>query len=299
MWFTKWINLFWWCAKLYMTRNRIWVCNICCFIAAGFNAHWFLSVTCCSHKLSSTVWQIKKRMYQCLKWLKYFFFLISRIVLYYISIQVVQQKKDIRKQTFKSCNTEENMNMEGNEASHKEEILNFSLTFNSTVGKTHNFTTFTSLWWLVVLSMTDQWWETWQKKGGRGCFQLQSSSGCCTIWLTNSNHAAAAASASASAIGEEHNVLIFCFCVSRCQLLMRRLVLVLLWLQADVDAERVSGVKENGSCVCAVNSTAWSFPAARYEDILQQVETCNSSLDALKRQVTLHFDQNAALLKEN
>lgn len=58
-----------------------------------------------------------------------------------------------------------------------------------------------------------------------------------------------------------------------------------VWLQADGQAQRVSGLKKNGSCVCAVDSTLWSFPAVKYEDVLQQVDSCGDSLNTLQQQV--------------
>nr|XP_046251466.1 olfactomedin-like [Scatophagus argus] len=65
------------------------------------------------------------------------------------------------------------------------------------------------------------------------------------------------------------------------------LLLLLLLSSGDSQAERVSGQKKNGSCVCAVNSSLWSFPAVKYEDVLQQVQSCGESLNNLQEQVML------------
>lgn len=45
-------------------------------------------------------------------------------------------------------------------------------------------------------------------------------------------------------------------------------------------------MKDNpDSCTCVVNSTLWSFPVARFEDVAQQVEVCEVSLGTVQRQV--------------
>ncbi|KAM8752226.1 olfactomedin-like [Acanthopagrus schlegelii] len=68
---------------------------------------------------------------------------------------------------------------------------------------------------------------------------------------------------------------------------MLLLLLLLLPTQGDGRAQRSSGQKKNGSCVCPVDSSLWMFPAVKYEAVLQQVETCEGSLNALQEQVTL------------
>ncbi|GLD67121.1 olfactomedin-like protein, partial [Lates japonicus] len=55
----------------------------------------------------------------------------------------------------------------------------------------------------------------------------------------------------------------------------------------DGQAERVTGQKNNGSCVCEVNFSKWSFPAVKYEAVLQQVQSCEGSLNNLQEQVNL------------
>ncbi|XP_061578505.1 olfactomedin-like [Cololabis saira] len=69
---------------------------------------------------------------------------------------------------------------------------------------------------------------------------------------------------------------------------MMLLPLLLLLSATDVGwAQRVLGQKKSGACVCEVNSTMWSFPAARFEDVLLQVHTCEGSLNNLQEQVTI------------
>ncbi|XP_039902937.1 olfactomedin-like [Simochromis diagramma] len=63
------------------------------------------------------------------------------------------------------------------------------------------------------------------------------------------------------------------------------LLLLLLTATSDSQAQRVLGLKKNDSCVCEVNSTVWSFPVVKYETVLQQVHTCEGSLNSLAEQV--------------
>ncbi|XP_075931464.1 olfactomedin-like [Anarhichas minor] len=65
------------------------------------------------------------------------------------------------------------------------------------------------------------------------------------------------------------------------------LLLLLLLSSGDVRAQRVSGQRKNGSCVCQVNPAKWSFPAVNYEAALQQVQSCEGSLSSLQEQVEL------------
>ncbi|KAI3371708.1 hypothetical protein L3Q82_024273 [Scortum barcoo] len=65
------------------------------------------------------------------------------------------------------------------------------------------------------------------------------------------------------------------------------LLLILLLSSGDGQAQRVSGQNKNGSCVCAVDSNLWSFPALKYEAVLQQVQSCEGSLINLQEQVQL------------
>ncbi|XP_051239222.1 olfactomedin [Dicentrarchus labrax] len=69
------------------------------------------------------------------------------------------------------------------------------------------------------------------------------------------------------------------------------LLLLLLLSPGDGQAQRVSGVRKNGTCACEVNSTLWSFPAVKYEAVLQQVESCGGSLNTLQEQVKLSSER--------
>lgn len=63
-------------------------------------------------------------------------------------------------------------------------------------------------------------------------------------------------------------------------------LMLLLLLSSDAGApEHVSGQKENGSCVCRVNASMWSFPAGKYNAVLQQVQSCEVSLISLQEKV--------------
>ncbi|XP_018559185.1 olfactomedin [Lates calcarifer] len=68
---------------------------------------------------------------------------------------------------------------------------------------------------------------------------------------------------------------------------MLLLLLLLLSFTDDGQAEHVIGQRNNGSCVCEVNLSKWSFPAVKYEAVLQQVQSCEGSLNNLQEQVNL------------
>ncbi|KAM9352046.1 olfactomedin-4-like [Symphorus nematophorus] len=68
---------------------------------------------------------------------------------------------------------------------------------------------------------------------------------------------------------------------------MLLLLLLLLSSQGDGQAQRVSGQKKNGACECAVDADLWTFPAVKYEAVLQRVQSCEVSLNALQEQVLL------------
>nr|XP_019934303.1 PREDICTED: olfactomedin-like [Paralichthys olivaceus] len=68
---------------------------------------------------------------------------------------------------------------------------------------------------------------------------------------------------------------------------MLLLLLLLLSFTDDSQTQRVWGLKKNGSCVCAVNSNIWSFPVMKYEAVMQQVLSCEGSLNNLQEQVRL------------
>ncbi|XP_068579245.1 olfactomedin-like [Cebidichthys violaceus] len=77
-------------------------------------------------------------------------------------------------------------------------------------------------------------------------------------------------------------------------------LLLLLLSSGDVRAQRVSGLKKNGSCVCKVDPAVWSFPAVNYEATLQHVQSCEGSLSTLQEQVELsnrRLPQIQALIK--
>lgn len=63
-------------------------------------------------------------------------------------------------------------------------------------------------------------------------------------------------------------------------------------MQDDGQAQRVLGRKNNGSCVCAVTSNMWSFPAVKYEAVQQQVLSCEGSLIDLQEQVRTNVNQH-------
>uniref|UniRef100_A0A3Q3KP69 Olfactomedin-like domain-containing protein n=1 Tax=Monopterus albus TaxID=43700 RepID=A0A3Q3KP69_MONAL len=57
---------------------------------------------------------------------------------------------------------------------------------------------------------------------------------------------------------------------------------------------------DNGSCVCKVNSNMWSFPAVKYEAVMQQIQSCEVSLNNLDKQVKLsnqHLPHIQAVIK--
>ncbi|KAM6937958.1 olfactomedin-like [Xenentodon cancila] len=64
-------------------------------------------------------------------------------------------------------------------------------------------------------------------------------------------------------------------------------LLMLLTSTGVGQAQRVLGQKKSNVCVCEVNSTMWSFPAVRFEAVLQQVYTCQGSLNNLQEQVMI------------
>ncbi|KAM9816446.1 olfactomedin-like isoform 2-T2 [Syngnathus typhle] len=68
---------------------------------------------------------------------------------------------------------------------------------------------------------------------------------------------------------------------------MLLLLLLLLASTGNSQVQRVSGQMKNGSCACEVNTNMWLFPAKKYEAALQQVESCEDSLQKLQEQVHL------------
>lgn len=77
-------------------------------------------------------------------------------------------------------------------------------------------------------------------------------------------------------------------------------LLLLSLLSSDGQAQRVSGQKKDGSCVCEVNSNMWSFPATNYKAVLEKVQSCEVSLNSLQEKVELsnqRLPQIQALIK--
>ncbi|XP_026166228.1 olfactomedin-4 [Mastacembelus armatus] len=72
---------------------------------------------------------------------------------------------------------------------------------------------------------------------------------------------------------------------------MLLLLQLLLSFTVDGQAERVVGQKNNGSCVCEIKSSMWLFPTVKYEAVLQQVQSCEDSLNKLQEQVTLSSER--------
>ncbi|XP_047452888.1 olfactomedin [Mugil cephalus] len=68
-------------------------------------------------------------------------------------------------------------------------------------------------------------------------------------------------------------------------------MLLVLTAADDGQAQKVLGQKKNDLCVCEVNSTLWSFPAVKYEAVLEQVETCEGSLTNLQQQVKISSER--------
>lgn len=76
-----------------------------------------------------------------------------------------------------------------------------------------------------------------------------------------------------------YTLLLSCKSLHRCYLRLY------VWLQDGGHAQRVSGQRSNGSCVCEVNSGTWSFPVGKFEAVLQQVHSCEGTLNNLQKKV--------------
>ncbi|XP_008278472.1 uncharacterized protein LOC103356180 [Stegastes partitus] len=72
---------------------------------------------------------------------------------------------------------------------------------------------------------------------------------------------------------------------------MLLLLLLLLSNTVGLWAQRVSGLRKDGSCMCKVNSTMWVFPAVKFESVLEEVDACEGSLDVMQKQVALSRQQ--------
>lgn len=58
--------------------------------------------------------------------------------------------------------------------------------------------------------------------------------------------------------------------------------------QADSRSQQVSGYKKANACVCQLNSTMWVFPAQKFKYVLEEVHTCEESLNNLQEEVRTH-----------
>ncbi|XP_055047774.1 olfactomedin [Misgurnus anguillicaudatus] len=69
------------------------------------------------------------------------------------------------------------------------------------------------------------------------------------------------------------------------------LLLLLLAVIVTSQAQRVPGQLKNDSCVCKVNSSIWSFPAARFLDVTTQIQICENNLEEFRNQVSYQNDE--------
>ncbi|KAJ3595863.1 hypothetical protein NHX12_002275 [Muraenolepis orangiensis] len=77
-------------------------------------------------------------------------------------------------------------------------------------------------------------------------------------------------------------------------------LLLLLLCAGESQAQRISGRLVNASCVCPVNSSAWTFPTLRYEAVQQLAESCEGSVKNQWDQMKVaseHLPQMQALLQ--
>ncbi|XP_026032650.1 olfactomedin-like [Astatotilapia calliptera] len=68
--------------------------------------------------------------------------------------------------------------------------------------------------------------------------------------------------------------------------MLQLLLLLLLSSTADSQSQRVSGYKKANACVCQLNSTMWVFPAQKFKYVLEEVHTCEESLNNLQEELT-------------
>uniref|UniRef100_A0A3P9DK96 Olfactomedin-like domain-containing protein n=1 Tax=Maylandia zebra TaxID=106582 RepID=A0A3P9DK96_9CICH len=64
---------------------------------------------------------------------------------------------------------------------------------------------------------------------------------------------------------------------------------LLLLLLLSSTSQRVSGYKKANACVCQLNSTMWLFPAQKFKYVLEEVHTCEESLNNLQEEVRTHL----------
>uniref|UniRef100_A0A669D7X6 Olfactomedin-like domain-containing protein n=1 Tax=Oreochromis niloticus TaxID=8128 RepID=A0A669D7X6_ORENI len=59
---------------------------------------------------------------------------------------------------------------------------------------------------------------------------------------------------------------------------------ILLLLLLSSTSQRVSGYKKANTCVCQLNSTMWLFPAQKFKYVLEELHTCEGSLNNLQEE---------------
>ncbi|XP_056595139.1 olfactomedin-like [Triplophysa dalaica] len=72
------------------------------------------------------------------------------------------------------------------------------------------------------------------------------------------------------------------------------LYLLLLTVTGTGQSQKVPGQLKNDSCMCKINSSIWTFPAARFIEVTAQVQTCENNLDEFHYKVST---QNVELPK--
>ncbi|KAK7892017.1 hypothetical protein WMY93_023980 [Mugilogobius chulae] len=65
------------------------------------------------------------------------------------------------------------------------------------------------------------------------------------------------------------------------------LLLLLMLLAPMAQGERVQGQKKGSACECSVDPGLWAFPVQQYENVQQQLDSCEDSLQSLSNQVQL------------
>ncbi|XP_067292659.1 olfactomedin-4 [Pseudorasbora parva] len=61
--------------------------------------------------------------------------------------------------------------------------------------------------------------------------------------------------------------------------------LLVLTVTATVQAQRFPGEQNNGSCVCKLSSSIWAFPTVKFEEVANQVQTCENNLIEFHKKV--------------
>ncbi|XP_039503919.1 olfactomedin-4 [Pimephales promelas] len=81
---------------------------------------------------------------------------------------------------------------------------------------------------------------------------------------------------------------------SVCYLLIMLSYLLVLTVTATAQAQRIPGEEQNGSCVCKLSSSIWAFPTVKFEEVANQVQTCEDNLTQFHKKVK---DSNVQLPK--